>query len=521
MVNDIDRNKKPFIEMKEIVKSFSGVHALSGITLDVYPGEIHCLVGENGAGKSTLMKVLSGAYTPDSGSIQVNGKSYKGFTPQIAKEHGINIIYQENLLVPTMNIVENIFVGHEKTSRFGLIDFKSMLNKTIEEMDFLGIKLDPFRKIENLSVAEQQFVKILKSLVMETKLLIMDEPTSMFNVEDANLVLKLVKRIAEKGVSIIYISHFLKEVTQIADRVTVIRDGAVIRTYGNENKKLDLNDITKDMVGRSVDMFYSKEHHDIGEIVLRVENLHVGKHSPLISFFLREGEILGFAGMVGSGRTEIVRAISGADPRYSGEIIYKGKTLRIESPRDSIKAGIAHITEDRQKLALMLNNSIVENMTIIGMAKKIAGFFLNVKNHPTLIEPIVADLNLKMSSVFNEVKFLSGGNQQKVVLGKWLFADADIFIFDEPTRGIDVNSKTEFYKVMSSLTKKGKSIILISSDMPELVSMSDRILVIRNGELTKELKKEDISEQAIIKSALEVKDNESNPIENESAGSAL
>lgn len=493
-----------FIQMNNISKSFSGTHALSDITFDVYHGEIHCLVGENGAGKSTLMKVLAGAYTPDNGTIIVNGITYSSLTPQLAQQLGINIIYQENLLAPSMNVVENIFIGHELTTKLGIIDFKSMLRRTREEMAFLGIELNPFKRVEQLSIAEQQFVKILKALVLETKLLIMDEPTSMFNVEDASRVLKFVKRITEKGVSIIYISHFLKEVVQIADRITVIRDGSVVNTYLNDQKDVNLDLVTKDMVGRPVDMFYDKEDHVIGDVVFKVDDLRLTKHSEAIHFHLREGEILGIAGMVGAGRTEIVRAVSGADPRYSGTITYKDVRLSNQSPRDAIHAGIAHITEDRQKLGLMLGNSIVENMTVVGMGKRIKGWFVRVRKHPPLIEPIVQDLNVKTSSVFKEVRLLSGGNQQKVVLGKWLFADASIFIFDEPTRGIDVNSKTEFYKVMSALTKQGKSIILISSDMPELVSMSDRILVVRKGRITKQLMKGEITEEAIIKSALEV-----------------
>jgi ribose transport system ATP-binding protein len=284
----------------------------------------------------------------------------------------------------------------------------------------------------------------------------------------------------------------------------VIRDGSVINTYNNENKDTPLDIITKDMVGRPIGMFYNKEHHEIGDVVLEVKNLKLTKHSPEVSFRLRAGEILGISGMIGAGRTEIIRAISGADPYYSGTITYKGNELSIRNPRDSIAAGIAHITEDRQRLGLMLNHSIVENMTVVGMARKIKGMLVRVKNHVDWVEPISKDLNIKTSSLFKEVKFLSGGNQQKVVLGKWLFADAQIFIFDEPTRGIDVNSKTEFYKVMSRLTREGKSIIMISSDMPELISMSDRILVVRKGEFTKELTGNEINEEAIIKSALEV-----------------
>jgi len=490
--------------MKRIVKSFSGVRALSDITFDVEHGEIHCLVGENGAGKSTLMKVLAGAYTPDEGAIVVNGAAYAALNPQLAQELGINIIYQENLLVPTMNIVENIFIGHERTTKFGWIDRKAMLDITKREMKSLGIELDPHRTIESLSVAEQQFVKILKALVMETKLLIMDEPTSMFNVEDAARVLKLVRRIADKGVSIIYISHFLKEVVQIADRITVIRDGAVVQTHDNAGKNCDIDLITKDMVGRPVELFFQKDRHEIGDVVLSVQDLKVTRHAPPVSFELRAGEILGIAGMVGSGRTEIVRALAGADRFHQGTISYKGKMLRIRNPRDGIAAGIAHITEDRQRLGLMLNHGIVENMTIVGMKDRIKGMFIRVKKHAPLVEPIARDLNVKTSSLFKETKFLSGGNQQKVVLGKWLFADAQLFIFDEPTRGIDVNSKTEFYKVMSALTRQGKSIIMISSDMPELISMSDRILVVRGGAISKVLTKDEINEEAIIKNALEV-----------------
>jgi ribose transport system ATP-binding protein len=498
----------PFITLQNITKDFTGIRALADINFDVYPGEIHGICGENGAGKSTLMKIISGAYKPDKGTIICGDRNYGYLTPQISQELGITIIYQENLLVPTMNIVENIFVGHEKTKHFGFIDSKSMLKKTEEEMEYLKIHLDPYRKIENLSVAEQQFVKILKALVMEPKLLIMDEPTSMFNIEDAKRVLKLVKRIADKGISIIYISHFLKEVVEIADRITVLRDGSVVNTYKNDDKAMDLNIITRDMVGRPVDMFYTKESHNIEEPIFEVQNLKLKKDSPEVNFTLRKGEILGISGMVGSGRTEIVRAISGADPYYSGKIIYKGQELKIDHPRDSIKSGIAHITEDRQNLGLMLSHSIVENMTVVGMDEKIKGFFVNVKKHPALVQDIANRLAIKTPSLFKEVKFLSGGNQQKVVLGKWLFASAEIFIFDEPTRGIDVNSKTEFYKLMSSLTKQGKSIIMISSDMPELISMSDRVLVVRKHRITDELNKEEITEEAIIKSALEVTTNE-------------
>ncbi len=502
---DIDYNNNPILKMNEIKKEFSGVYALSGITFDLYRGEIHCLVGENGAGKSTLMKVLSGAYRPTSGSIEVEGKSYETLTPNLSKELGINIVYQENDLVASMNVVENIYVGNEKANRFGFVKFKEMLEETKRQIEELGIQMNPLTKIENLSVSDQQFVKILKALSVEPKVLIMDEPTSMFNVEDAAKVLKLTKTISEKGVSIIYISHFLNEIQQIADRVTVIRDGAVVNTYQNKTRDIPIATITTDMVGRPVDTFYQKEKQPIGEVLLEVKDLQLKKDSPKISFQVREGEIVGFAGMVGAGRTEIVRALTGADSKYGGEIRIHGRKVEIRNPRDGIREGFAHITEDRQQLGLMLHNSVLENVTIIGLRDKIKGFFIQIKKFPPYVEKLINDLRVKTPSLWTEAVYLSGGNQQKVVLAKWLFIEQEIYIFDEPTRGIDINAKAEFYKQMSRLTKQGKCIIMVSSDMPELISMSDRVLVIRDGGIDGELAGEDITEQNIIKQALGVK----------------
>ncbi len=502
---DIDYNNNPILKMNEIKKEFSGVYALSGITFELYRGEIHCLVGENGAGKSTLMKVLSGAYRPTSGSIEVEGKSYETLTPNLSKELGINIVYQENDLVASMNVVENIYVGNEKANRFGFVKFKEMLEETQRQIEELGIQMNPLTKIENLSVSDQQFVKILKALSVEPKVLIMDEPTSMFNVEDAAKVLKLTKTISEKGISIIYISHFLNEIQQIADRVTVIRDGAVVNTYQNKTRDIPIATITTDMVGRPVDTFYQKEKQPIGEVLLEVKDLQLKKDSPKISFQVREGEIVGFAGMVGAGRTEIVRALTGADSKYGGEIRIHGRKVEIRNPRDGIREGFAHITEDRQQLGLMLHNSVLENVTIIGLWDKIKGFFIQIKKFPPYVEKLIADLRVKTPSLWTEAVYLSGGNQQKVVLAKWLFIEQEIYIFDEPTRGIDINAKAEFYKQMSKLTKQGKCIIMVSSDMPELISMSDRVLVIRDGGIDGELAGEDITEQNIIKQALGVK----------------
>jgi ribose transport system ATP-binding protein len=497
---------EPVIRMRGIVKSFAGVRALNGITFDLYPGEIHCLVGENGAGKSTLMKILSGAYTPDSGEIEVGGAVHKTLSPRLSKQLGIEIIYQENLLVPTMSVVENIFVGCEE-SRAGFSDFKRMRGHARELSDELGISLDLGRRSESLSVSEQQYVKILKAFVKQPRILIMDEPTSMFNVRDAGRVLDMVERIAKKGISIIYISHTLGEVVKIADRITVLRDGAVVANFDNAGRDISIPSITKEMVGRSMEMFYTRERHEIGGQVLSVEGLVRAKDGPAVSFELRRGEILGFAGMVGSGRTEIIRSLIGADPRHGGRILLGGRERNFRKPAESIAAGIAYITEDRQKLGLMLGASIVENLTIVALDKRIPGYFTNFRSHVRMVRGVYDELGIRASSPMQLVRFLSGGNQQKVVLGKWLFQDADIYVLDEPTRGIDVGAKADFYAIMSNLVKAGKSIIMISSDMPELISMSDRILVVRSGQIIRELKGDEITEQNIITHALEVNKN--------------
>ncbi|MFV0464502.1 MAG: sugar ABC transporter ATP-binding protein [Lachnospiraceae bacterium] len=501
----LDYSEHPILEMKNVKKEFSGIYALSGITFSLYRSEVHCLVGENGAGKSTLMKVISGAYSASSGKICINGREYDSLNPALSKELGINIVYQENDLVQCMSVVENIYIGNEDSYGFGFINQKEMLKKTKKLLCELGIEIDPLTHIEDLSVSDQQFVKIVKALSVEPQILILDEPTSMFNVEDVAKVLQLTKRIRDRGIGVIYISHFLNEIQQIADRITVIRDGAVVNTYDNQYKNVSTEIITQNMVGRAIDTFYQKVKHPIGDTMLEVKGLRIKKNSPEINFTVRKGEILGLSGMVGAGRTEIVRAITGADHKYSGDIIINDSKVTIKSPEDSIRYGFAYITEDRQMQGLMLYNSVLENAMIIGLRSKIQGFFINIKKFPPLIMPLIQRLNVKTPSIWTDIVYLSGGNQQKVVLMKWLYAKQEIYIFDEPTRGIDVNAKAEFYKEMSDLTEQGKAIIMISSDMPELISMSDRILIIRDGAIDSELQGEEITEQEIIVRALGVK----------------
>ncbi|NLF26340.1 MAG: sugar ABC transporter ATP-binding protein [Clostridiales bacterium] len=495
----------PFLVLRGIVKEFPGVRALSDITFDVFRGEVHCVVGENGAGKSTLMKILSGAYAPTSGCISIDGREYGELTPAMARELGISIVYQENDLVPTMNAVENIFVGNEIAGRAGFVDFKAMLRRVRSVMEHYSIHIDPLQTIEHMSVADQQFVKILKALMMsESRVLILDEPTSMFNVEDAEKVLTITKNIADRKIGVVYISHYLKEVVRIADRITVIRDGVAVCTFDNADRDVPVGRIAAEMVGRPVDVFYKKESNPIGDVMLEVKDLRLHGDAKPVSFFVRKGEILGLSGMVGSGRTEIARAVSGADPRFSGDIYLNGQKLEIRTPADSIRAGIAHITEDRQRLGLNLSSSVLENTLIIALQQPKGGFFYNYKRYAAKVRPIVEKLDIRTPSLMQEVRYLSGGNQQKVVLGKWLYTRQSVYIFDEPTRGIDVNAKAEFYRQMTALTREGNAIIMISSDMPELISMSDRVLVIRKGSIRCELTGKEINEQRIIKEALGV-----------------
>ncbi|WP_418855263.1 sugar ABC transporter ATP-binding protein [Ruthenibacterium lactatiformans] len=500
-------NRTPLAALRHISKSFSGVYALTDVSLEIAAGEVLAIVGENGAGKSTLMKVLSGAYAPDCGEIAVDENVYKRLEPMQALRLGISIIHQENLLAPTLSVLENIFAGHELT-KGALMDYPSMRKVALQEMDSLGMKLDLNRRVEQLSAAEQQYVKILKAMMFKPRLLIMDEPTSMFNVEDAGKVLAMIRRIVEeRGVSIIYISHFLKEVVQIADRIMVLRDGTVVNTYDNAQRNLPMTTLTSDMVGRPVDMFYSKEECSIGEVMFEAKDIRVTPKSDPVSLSVRKGEILGISGMVGSGRTEILQTLCGAAPLYGGKLYMEGKEVSIRKPADAINLGIGYVTEDRQRLGLMLNQSIVENTTIVGLGRKIKGWLVKLKSHTRLVEPVLDSLKVKYHSLWQETRTLSGGNQQKIVVAKWLFADARLILFDEPTRGVDVNAKWEFYKIMNRLAAEGKSIIMVSSDMPELISMSDRVLVVREGRITRELQKDEISENAIIKYALEVENN--------------
>jgi len=498
---DTKFNDEVIIDAAHITKIFSGTKVLDDVSISLKQGEIHCLCGENGAGKSTLIKILSGAYQPDGGEIHIDGHRYKHLTPLLARQRGIEVIHQEIILVKQLSVAENIFTD-VRYKKYGFFSFKKTCEAAQKLMDQLGIKLNPQTIVEKLSAADQQFVKILKAMSPNPKVLILDEPTAMFNMHDTELVLNLVKSISQKGIAIIYISHHLEEVKQIADTISVLRDGKLVSRYDNPNKDIDLNKLTTDMVGRPVDMFYKREVSETGEEIFRVKGLKLTENSPEISFELKKGEILGITGMVGSGRSEIIRAIYGLDKRYAGDMWLNGKPLDIKGPADAIKHGMGFVSEDRQKSGLVLPLSIIMNTTFVRLPKK--GQFIDLKKEVDISREYVDKLDIKANSIEKVTAMLSGGNQQKVIIAKWLHKGFDILILDEPTKGIDVNAKFEIYKLLHELTKEGKSLIIVSSDMPEVVSLCDRVLIVRSGDVKGELSGDDISEENIIKVALEV-----------------
>ena len=486
---------KKLLEIINVSKSFSTVRAFSRVSFDLYESEIHCIVGENGAGKSTFIKILSGALLPDEGELVIDGIHYSHLTPHLAQELGIQTIYQETTLVPGLSVMENVFLGNEKTTGKVFTDFKAMRRETLSLLQFVGIDIKPEERVENLGIAERQAVQIAKALARKARILIMDEPTASFGKGEIDRLLGMVRQIRASGVGIIYISHHLDEIFDIADRVTVLKDGIKVGCHAIH--EVDYRQLIQEMVGRDAAQFYHKTSVPIGSVVLSINNAGRDSSHRGISFELRRGEILGMAGMVGSGRTELVRMLFGADRMDHGEIILKGKKILIRSPRDAIRHGICLIPEDRQKSGLILKSSIKDNILLPSL-RKVKGLFLKPSGERKLAEGLADSLRIKASDVFQLVQNLSGGNQQKVVLAKWLLSDAEIFIFDEPTRGIDIGAKEEIYTIMTHLVEQGKSIIMVSSDMPELIAISDRILVLRKGEAAATLKKEDISEENIL-----------------------
>jgi ABC-type sugar transport system ATPase subunit len=485
------------IRVRDLTKSFPGVLALSDVSLDLMKGELHCVVGENGAGKSTLIKIISGAFPPDRGEIHVRGHRYDSLTPAIARRLGISTIYQENILVPQLSVAENIFLGRETRNRFKLFAPRETLRKAEEIVARHDLRIPVAALVEELQPAEQQFVKILAALQSRPAILILDEPTAVLDIERIRGLLALIANVKNEGLGIIYISHHLQEILDIADKVTVLKDGEVVRCHDCHTEAITVDLLTKEMIGRPLNKFFAREKSPIGETVLTVSNLLLKKSQKPLSFELREGEILGIAGMGGSGRSEIVRAIFGAEPRAGGTVSVRGRSIPAHAPATAIRNGIGLLAEDRKKSGLCLTRSIRENVSLVGI-KRFGRFFMNLRKESALVKALVDRLQVKTPSLGQEVRFLSGGNQQKVVLAKWLFKDVDILLFDEPTIGIDVNTKTEIYRLMAELVARGKSIIMVSSEMPELISLCDRVLVIKKGELSAVLSGDRITEENIL-----------------------
>lgn len=487
------------LEVSEIKKTFPGVVALKSVSFDLYNGEIHCLVGENGAGKSTLIKILSGAIKPDTGKIIIFDRQYNHLDPHISRGLGIQAIYQESNLIEPLSVAENIFFGDEKVTKFGIMDYKLTYKEAQNILDQLNVRVNAKLLVTDLSVAEKQVVKIAKALAKNTKILIMDEPTASLNQNEITSLLKLIVEIKSRGIGVIYISHRLGEVFEIADRITILRDGEKINTHaiGNVNE----NELISEMVGREGEIFYSRESVCAGKYLMEVENYKLDKNRKAISFKVREGEILGIAGMIGSGRSELVKGICSLGRIEKGILKIEGNVVDIKSPRDAIDCGICLVPEDRQTEGLIFCRSIKENISLPAL-KNLKGIFISLTSEKVKVSGLVKKLNIKSSSIEQLVQNLSGGNQQKVVLAKWLLANSRIFIFDEPTKGIDVGAKQEIYKLMIEIVKSGKAIIMISSDMPELISMSDKIIVLRNREMSGIIEKTQIDEKNILKLAI-------------------
>ena len=491
---------KPVLKMVGIAKTSPGVVALSGVDFDVMPGEVHALVGENGAGKSTLMKILAGADTKDAGHILLDGTEVQITSPQEAMRRGISIIYQEFNLVPYMNAAENIFLGREPMGAMpGVIDFKTMYRDAEAIIKELGVALDVRTPMNQLSVAQQQMVEIAKATSRKSRIIAMDEPSATLTEHELENLFALIRRLKAEGVSIIYISHRLEEIFEICDRVTVMRDGALVDTKNVADTNRE--DMIKMMVGRELTDIIPKVAAKQGDVALEVRHLNRAGVLNDISFKVRRGEVLGIAGLVGAGRSEVARAIFGADPIDSGEILIDGKTVKIRSPKHAISLGVGLVTEDRKALGLVLGMATRENISLANLGALSKFGFINRGREREVAHRYVDEVLIKTPSVEQAVQNLSGGNQQKVVLAKWLFTKSKILIFDEPTRGIDVGAKTEIYQLMNRLAENGVAVIMISSELPEVLGMSDRIIVMHEGEIAGELGREDATQEKIMQLA--------------------
>jgi len=487
----------PLLEMKDIDKSFSSVKVLQQVQFSLEAGEVHALMGENGAGKSTLMKILNGIYSRDNGSVRIKGAEQSLSSPSAAQELGIVMIHQELNLIPHLTVMENIFLGREFT--FGptrLIRWGKMKQESTRYLSQLGLEINPETLVGDLSVGQQQLVEIAKALSMNTEILVLDEPTAALTDREIEGLFRVIASLRERGVGMIYISHRMEEIFHICDRITVMRDGRYVGT--EEVASTDMDQIVKMMVGREIKDRFPKVDIEFGEEKLKVEGLSQKGVLHDISFSVRAGEIVGIAGLMGAGRTELAKALFGVTPIDSGSVMLNGKPVQIHKPMDAIRAGLALVTEDRKDEGLILSMSIRDNLGMTNLAAVSNLGFLSNAREDELAETMISSMRIKAAGSGQAVGSLSGGNQQKVVIGKWLATKPQVFILDEPTRGVDIGAKKEIYDLMNRLASEGVAILMISSELPEVLGMSDRILVMREGKLTGHFNREEATQENIM-----------------------
>lgn len=498
-------------ELKEVSKYFTGIHALNGVSVQFRSGEIHALIGENGSGKSTLIKCISGVHQPEYGEILHNGQKVHIANPIVARKHGVATIFQEFSLIPTLTVAENIFLGRlpQKKGKLSAISWSSMHTQAAEILKSLEIEIDPSAVIHTLSVAQQQLVEIAKALSMDATLLIMDEPTAALGINEIESLHRLTRKLRSEGYGIIYISHRLDEVVDLVDRVTVLKDGKVAGTCSKEN--INVKEIVRIMIGSDIANHYPKENNATDEIVFRANEISTQNGVHKATFDIRKGEVLGLAGLIGSGRTEIAKAMFGIDMLNSGSMTLNGKPLRIKKPIDAMSKGIALLTENRKSDGLFMNFSAGPNITIVKLKRILSGVLLSMKKEQAIGRDYVEKLRISTLALDKLVVFLSGGNQQKVIIAKWMYSEANLFIMDEPTQGIDVQAKVEVYQLINRLTSEGKSVLLISSDFPELMAMSDRLAIVHNGHIDAVVNAQEITRAELMHITLGNQDISTHP----------
>jgi ABC-type sugar transport system ATPase subunit len=488
--------------MKHIRKEFPGVLALKDVSFQLYSGEVHALLGENGAGKSTLIKILGGIYSANAGEIFIDGKPVAIQSVRDAQDKGISVIHQELVLVPHMTVAENIYLGREPMTRGNTVDFKKMNLEVKKILDSFELNIGPEEEISTLTIAQQQMVEIIKAISFNTRILVMDEPTSSLSEKDVGFLFETIRRLKKNNVGIVYISHRMSELKQITDRITVLRDGEYIGTKNTEAASTD--ELIAMMVGRQLTNYYTRTFGDPQQAVLEVRNLSDGKLLKDVSFELRRGEILGFAGLIGAGRSEVMKCIFGIDPFTEGEIFIEGKPVRIRNPEDAMKLGIGFVPESRKTEAIFSDQTVMFNITLKTIGEFIRGIFVDSDKELAITRKYVDNMAIKTPSYKQLLGNLSGGNQQKVVIGRWLATKPKILILDEPTRGVDVGAKAEIYAIMNDLVKEGVSIIMISSELPEVINMSDRVVVMSAGKITECLSREGLSQEKIMQYATQL-----------------